>query len=34
MEQMKASMENEVLTVTVPKVDLKKPDVKSFEISG
>jgi hypothetical protein len=27
-------MENGVLTVTVPKEEVKKPDVKSIEISG
>ncbi|KAK7849204.1 18.1 kda class i heat shock protein [Quercus suber] len=30
MDQTKASMENGVLTVTVPKVEVKKPDVKSI----
>ncbi|MCD7454221.1 hypothetical protein HAX54_023976 [Datura stramonium] len=34
MDQVKASMENGVLTVTVPKEEVKKPDVKSIEISG
>ena len=34
MDQIKAVMENGVLTVTVPKVELKKPDVKAIEISG
>uniref|UniRef100_A0ACD5WZK4 Uncharacterized protein n=1 Tax=Avena sativa TaxID=4498 RepID=A0ACD5WZK4_AVESA len=33
-EQVKASMENGVLTVTVPKEEVKKPDVKSIQISG
>ncbi|KAL9402426.1 hypothetical protein Peur_006275 [Populus x canadensis] len=33
-DQVKASMENGVLTVTVPKEEVKKPDVKSIEISG
>ena len=33
-DQIKASMENGVLTVTVPKVEVKKPDVKAIEISG
>ncbi|KAL3720007.1 hypothetical protein ACJRO7_004920 [Eucalyptus globulus] len=32
MDQVKASMENGVLTVTVPKE--KKPEVKAVEISG
>ena len=34
MDQIKASMENGVLTVIVPKVEVKKPAVKSIEISG
>ncbi|XP_007016262.2 PREDICTED: 17.3 kDa class I heat shock protein [Theobroma cacao] len=34
MDQVKASMENGVLTITVPKEELKKPDVKAIEISG
>ncbi|XP_044504994.1 18.2 kDa class I heat shock protein-like [Mangifera indica] len=34
LDQIKASMENGVLTVTVPKVEVKKPDVKAIEISG
>ncbi|KAG6516277.1 16.9 kDa class I heat shock protein 2-like [Zingiber officinale] len=35
MDQVKASMENGVLTVTIPKVEVKKaPEVKSVEISG
>ncbi|KAK4606672.1 hypothetical protein RGQ29_000781 [Quercus rubra] len=34
MDQINASMENGVLTVTVPKVEVKKPDVKSIEISS
>ncbi|KAJ9172427.1 hypothetical protein P3X46_015668 [Hevea brasiliensis] len=34
MDQVKASMENGVLTVTVPKREVKKPDVKCIEISG
>jgi HSP20 family protein len=34
LEAMKASMENGVLTVTVPKEEVKKPEVKSIEISG
>ncbi|XP_022752684.1 18.2 kDa class I heat shock protein-like [Durio zibethinus] len=33
-DQIKASMENGVLTVTVRKVEVKKPDVKAVEISG
>ncbi|KAK9279727.1 hypothetical protein L1049_013409 [Liquidambar formosana] len=34
VEQVKASMENGVLTVIVPKEEMKKPEVKSIEISG
>ncbi|KAI4296793.1 hypothetical protein L6164_036718 [Bauhinia variegata] len=34
MDQIRASMENGVLTVTVPKAEVKKPDVKAIEISG
>jgi len=36
MDQVKASMENGVLTVTVPKVETnkKKAQVKSIDISG
>ncbi|XP_021909602.1 18.2 kDa class I heat shock protein [Carica papaya] len=34
MDQVMASMENGVLTVTVPKAEVKKPDVKAIEISG
>ena len=34
MDQVKASMENGVLTVTVPKEEVKKPDVKTIQISG
>ncbi|KAL2615384.1 hypothetical protein AAZX31_08G066800 [Glycine max] len=34
VDQVKASMENGVLTVTVPKEEIKKPDVKAIEISG
>ncbi|XP_054803447.1 18.5 kDa class I heat shock protein [Prosopis cineraria] len=34
MDQVKASMENGVLTVTVPKEAVKKPEVKAIEISG
>ncbi|XVF68876.1 hypothetical protein PTKIN_Ptkin11bG0036400 [Pterospermum kingtungense] len=33
-DQVKASIENGVLTVTVPKVEVKKPDVKAIDISG
>nr|DAD42902.1 TPA_asm: hypothetical protein HUJ06_001131 [Nelumbo nucifera] len=33
-DQVKAAMENGVLTVTVPKVEVKKPEVKAIEISG
>ncbi|KAB1227250.1 18.5 kDa class I heat shock protein [Morella rubra] len=34
MDRIKASIENGVLTVTVPKEEVKKPDVKAIEISG
>ncbi|GKV28377.1 hypothetical protein SLEP1_g37445 [Rubroshorea leprosula] len=34
MDQVSASMESGVLTVTVPKVEEKKPEVKAIEISG
>jgi HSP20 family protein len=34
VEEVKAGMENGVLTVTVPKAEAKKPEVKAIEISG
>ena len=34
MDQVKATMENGVLTVRVPKEEVKKPEVKAIEISG
>ena len=34
VNEVKASMENGVLTVTVPKEEVKKADVKSIQISG
>ncbi|KAF3795502.1 heat shock protein [Nymphaea thermarum] len=34
VEQVRAAMENGVLTVTVPKVEPKKPNVRSIDISG
>nr|GMD64463.1 18.1 kDa class I heat shock protein-like [Ipomoea batatas] len=34
MDEVKAGMENGVLTVTVPKVQVKKPEVKAIDISG
>ncbi|KAJ8498591.1 hypothetical protein OPV22_009143 [Ensete ventricosum] len=34
VDQVKASMDNGVLTVTVPKEEVKKSDVKAIEISG
>ncbi|XP_043690969.1 17.3 kDa class I heat shock protein-like [Telopea speciosissima] len=34
VDQVKANMENGVLTVTVPKEEVKKPEVKAIEISG
>ncbi|KAK9727252.1 hypothetical protein RND81_05G268700 [Saponaria officinalis] len=34
MEEVKAGMENGVLTVTVPKVEQKKPEVKTIDITA
>ncbi|KAI3904281.1 hypothetical protein MKW92_013027 [Papaver armeniacum] len=34
VDEVKASMENGVLTVSVPKVEEKKPEMKSIQISG
>ena len=34
VEEVKAGMENGVLTVIVPKAEVKKPDVKAIDISG
>lgn len=34
LHAVKAAMENGVLTVTVPKQEVKKPEIKSIEISG
>ncbi|CAL8160734.1 unnamed protein product [Prunus armeniaca] len=34
VEEIKAAMENGVLSVTVPKAEVKKADVKAIEISG
>ncbi|XVF76727.1 hypothetical protein PTKIN_Ptkin13bG0289800 [Pterospermum kingtungense] len=34
VDEVKATMENGVLTVTIPKMEEKKPEVKSIEISG
>uniref|UniRef100_A0A0D9Y2W7 SHSP domain-containing protein n=1 Tax=Oryza glumipatula TaxID=40148 RepID=A0A0D9Y2W7_9ORYZ len=34
VDQVKAGMGNGVLTVTVPKAEVKKPEVKAIEISG
>jgi len=34
VDQVKASIENGVLTVTIPKEEVKKPDVKTVQISG
>ena len=34
LDEIKASMENGVLTVTVPKEEEKKPAVKTIDISG
>ncbi|XP_057789150.1 17.3 kDa class I heat shock protein-like [Salvia miltiorrhiza] len=33
LEQVKAAMENGMLTVTVPKEEVKKPEVKAIDIS-
>ncbi|KAM7277281.1 hypothetical protein ACFE04_019147 [Oxalis oulophora] len=34
IDQVRASMENGVLTITVPKEEEKKPEVKAIDISG
>lgn len=34
MDQVKAALENKVLMTTVPKEEVKKPDVKSIDIVG
>ena len=34
MDQVKAAMENGVLTVSVPKEEVKKPEVKAIQIDG
>ncbi|KAG6600959.1 18.2 kDa class I heat shock protein, partial [Cucurbita argyrosperma subsp. sororia] len=34
VEEVKANMENGVLTVTVPKMEVKKPEIKAIDISG
>lgn len=34
IDQIRAAMENGVLTVTVPKEEERRPEVKSIEISG
>ncbi|GFP86326.1 18.2 kDa class i heat shock protein [Phtheirospermum japonicum] len=34
LAEVKAAMENGVLTVTVPKEEVKKPEVKAVDISG
>lgn len=34
VDQVKASMENGVLTLTVPKKEVEKPEVKTIEITG
>ena len=34
VDGVRASMENGVLTVTVPKEEVKKPEVKAIQISG
>nr|XP_009593569.1 18.1 kDa class I heat shock protein-like [Nicotiana tomentosiformis] len=34
MEDIKATMENGVLTVTIPKIEVNKPELKAIDISG
>ncbi|KAK9158932.1 hypothetical protein Scep_005506 [Stephania cephalantha] len=34
VDGVKAAMENGVLTVTIPKAEVKKPEAKAIEISG
>ncbi|KAF8411996.1 hypothetical protein HHK36_004555 [Tetracentron sinense] len=34
VDQVKAAMDNGVLIVTIPKEEMKKPEVKAIEISG
>ncbi|MCI85944.1 17.8 kDa class I heat shock protein-like, partial [Trifolium medium] len=34
MDQIKANMENGVLTITVPKEEVKKPEIKTIDITG
>ncbi|CAO2840646.1 unnamed protein product [Amaranthus hypochondriacus] len=34
MDEVKANLENGVLTVTIPKVEQKKPEVKAIDISS
>ena len=34
MDEIRAAMENGVLTITVPKVEEKRPEIKSIQISG
>ena len=34
VEEVKADMENGELTVTVPKEEVKRPDVRPIQISG
>ncbi|XP_057536405.1 17.8 kDa class I heat shock protein-like [Amaranthus tricolor] len=34
MDEVKANLENGVLTVTIPKVEQKKPEVKTIDISS
>ncbi|PHT38029.1 18.2 kDa class I heat shock protein [Capsicum baccatum] len=34
IDEVKACMENGVLTVTIPKQEIKKPEVKTIEITG
>ena len=34
VEEVKAEMENGVLTITVPKEEVRRPDVRPIQISG
>jgi HSP20 family protein len=34
MDQVKAAMENEVLTTFIPKEEIKKPEIKSIDTTS